>query len=110
VSRHQNTALRNIKILSNSSKNVAKSVYLVTILSSEKYILDEIKEVAIGDCLLPQSSDLFNLSAYYLKTYRLKFYKAIILPIVLRWFKMWSLAKGKTQIEGGQNGVLRRIF
>jgi hypothetical protein len=109
VSRHQNTVLRNTKILSNSSKNVAKSVYLVTILSNEKYILYEIKEVEVGDCLLPLSSDFSNLASYYLKTYRLKFCKAIILPIVLCGCKM-SLTKGKTGTEGGENRVLRRIF
>jgi hypothetical protein len=66
----------NIKVVSNASGIVAKSVYLVTILSNDN-ILDEFRDGNRGLLATSEFRSL-NLPAYCLKTYRLKFYKAIL--------------------------------
>jgi len=54
-----------MKVANTSIKNLAKFVYLVPTLTNQNCILEEIKTILTGECMLPFSVELFEFPLTY---------------------------------------------
>jgi hypothetical protein len=112
MSRHPNSGQnQNIRIANESFENVAKFKYLVTILTNQNDIHDEIKSrVNSGNDCYYSVQNLLS-SRLISKNPKIKIYKTIILPVVLYECETWSLTlREEHRLRVFENRVLRRIF
>jgi hypothetical protein len=102
--------LQNIRIANESFENVAKFEYLVTTLTNQNDIRDEIKSrLNSGNACYFSVQNL--LSSRLTKTLKIKVYKTVILPVVLHGCETWSLTlMEEHRLRVSENRVLRRIF
>jgi hypothetical protein len=90
---------------------VAEFKYLVTILTNQNDIHDEIKcRLNSGNACYYSVQNLLS-SCLISKNLKIKIYKTVILPVVLHGCETWSLAlREEHRLRNFENRVLRRIF
>jgi hypothetical protein len=103
ISRHPNSGQnQNIKIANESFEKVAKLKYLVTTLTSQNDIHDEIKSGLNSENACYYSVQNLFSSRLISKNIKIKIYKTVILPVVLYGCETWSLT-----LRVSENRVLR---
>jgi hypothetical protein len=104
ISRHQNAGKnQNMKTADRSFENVAKFKYLITTVTNQCLIQEEIKS-----SLNSGKTFIFSFTA---KNAKLRIYKTIILPVVLYGCETWTLTlREERRQRVPENRVLRRIF
>jgi len=92
-----------MKIDNSSIERVEEFKYLVTTLTNQNSIQEEIKSsLKLG---------IFCLPIFYQKNLRIKIYRNLILPVVLYGCETWSLTLGEERrLRVFGNRVLRRVF
>jgi hypothetical protein len=112
MSRHPNSGQnQNIRIANESFENVATFKYLVTTLTNQNDIHNEIKSrLNSGNACYYSVQSLLS-SRLISKNLKIKIYKTVILPVVLYGCKTWSPTfREKHRLRVFENRVLRRIF
>jgi hypothetical protein len=110
--RHPNSGQnQNIRIANESFENVATFRYLVTTLTNQNDIHDEIKSrLNSGNAFYYSVQNLLS-SRFVSKNVKIKIYKTVILPVVLYGCETWSFSLREEQgLRVLENRVLRRIF
>jgi hypothetical protein len=108
MSRHPNSVQnQNIRIANESFENVAKFKHLGTMLTNQNDIRDEVKSRLNSGNACYHSVRNF-LSSRLIKKPKFKFYKTLILPIVLYGYETWSLTlREEHRLRVFENRVLR---
>jgi hypothetical protein len=101
---------QNIRIANESIENVAKFKYLVTTLTNQKDIRDEIKNrLNSGNASYYSVQNLLP-SRLISKNLKIKVYETVILPFVLYGCETWSVTLGEEhRLKVFENRVLRKI-
>jgi hypothetical protein len=111
MSRHPNSGRnQNIRIDNESFEKVAKFKYLVTTLTNQNDIRDEIKSrLNSGNTCYYSVQNLLS-SHFILKNLKIKICGTVILPVVLYGCKTWSLTLGEEhRLRVFENRVLRKM-
>jgi hypothetical protein len=109
LSCHQNVGQNwDIKIANRSFENVSQFKYLVTTVTNQNLIQEEIKRrLNSGNACYHSAQNLLS-SCLLLKNLKIRINKTIILPVVLYGFETWSLTlRKKHGLRVFGNRVLR---
>jgi hypothetical protein len=102
---------QNIRRANESFENVAKFKYLVTTLTNQKDIHDEINSRLNSENACYYSVQNLLSSRLISKNLKIKIDKNVILPVVLYGCETWSSTLGvEHRLRVFENRVLRRIF
>jgi hypothetical protein len=112
MSRHPNSGQnQNIRIANELFENVAKFKYLVTTLTNQNDIRDEMKSRLNSGNVCYYSVQNLLSSHLISETLKIKIYKIVILPVVLYGCETWSLTlREEHRLRAFEKRVLRRIF
>ena len=100
-----------IKIGSNSYEKVKTFKYLISLLTSQNYIQEEIKCRLKAENSYYYSVQTLLSSIFFSKNIKIKIYRTIILPVVLYGCETWSLTlREESRLRTFENSILRRIF
>jgi hypothetical protein len=111
-SHHPNSGqIQNIRTVNESFENIAKFKYLVTTLTNQNDIHDEIKSrLNLGNACYYSVQNLLS-SHLISKNLKIKIYITVILPIVLYGCETWSLTlREEHRLRVFEISVFRRIF
>ena len=112
MSRDQNAGQNHSVRIGNSTfERVEEFKYLGTTLTNQNSIPEEIKNrLRSGNACYHTVQNLLS-SRLLSKNLKIKIYRTIILPVVLRGYETWSLTlKEERKLRVFENMVLRRIF
>jgi hypothetical protein len=112
TSRDQNAGQNgNIEVSNKSFKNVEQFTYLVTTLTNQNSIHEEIESrLKLGYACYHSVQNLLS-SSLLSRSVKIKIYRTIILPVVLYSCESWSLTlREECRLRVFENKVLRRIF
>ena len=112
MSRDQNAGRNhNIKIDNGSLRRVEEFRYLLTNLTDQNSIQEEIKSRLESGNACYHSVQIFCLTVCYPKNLKIKIYRTIILPVVLYGCEAWSLTlRDKRMLRVFESTMFRRIF
>jgi hypothetical protein len=100
-----------INIANRSFEDAAKFKYLVTTLTDQNHMHEEIKSRLNSGNACYHSVQSFLSSRLLSRNLKVKIYKTIILPVVLYGCETWSLTlREEHRLKVFENRVLRRIF
>jgi hypothetical protein len=100
-----------IRIVNESSENVAKLKYFMLTLTNQNNIHNEIKSRLISGNACYYSVQNLLSSRLISKNLKTEIYKTVILPVVLYGCKTWYLTlKEEHRLRIFENRMLKRIF
>jgi len=105
------SGIHSVRTDTSTVERVEEFQYLVTILTNQNSIAEEIKRrLSSGNACCHSVQNL--LSSWLLsKNLKIKIYRTIILPVVLYGCETWSLTLWEERkLKVSENMVLRRIF
>jgi len=112
MSRDQNAGrIQSVRIDNSTFERVEEFKYLVTTLTNQNCIAEEIKSRLIPESACYHSMQNLLSSRLLSKNLKIQIYRNIILPIVLYGCETWSLTlREERKLRVFENRVLRRIF
>jgi hypothetical protein len=112
MSRSQKTGQKHsIKTANRSFEDVAKFRYLVTTLTDQNHMHEDLKSRLNSGNACYHSVQSLMSSRLLSRNLEVKIYKTVILPVVLYGCETWSLtSREEHRLKVSENRVLRKIF